>query len=143
MKNILFIKHFFAGMFILFVSTGSLSAQSAGEIEAMKLYPSVEPETTCIDSSERHASEYDLFLRGLFRIYKNHISSQDIGNCMFYPSCSEYALLSIRKQGIIVGTIDAIDRLTRCNKFSSDYYLQRTNSGLIIDPVRNICYEEK
>ncbi|MBN1131971.1 MAG: membrane protein insertion efficiency factor YidD [Bacteroidales bacterium] len=143
MKNIPFAIRFFAGISIFFAFSGSLTAQSAGEIESMKLYPAKVTENSCIDSSGMYASEYDLLLRGLFRLYKNHISSQDIGNCMFYPSCSEYALMSIRKQGIIVGTIDAIDRLIRCNRFSPDYYLDKTNSGLIIDPVRNIRYEEK
>ena len=34
--------------------------------------------------------------------------------CRFYPSCSEYAVLSIKKYGIIKGLRNAIKRLKRC-----------------------------
>ena len=36
-------------------------------------------------------------------------------HCRFYPTCSEYALISIRQHGVIRGSKKAIARLRRCN----------------------------
>ncbi|MDQ3239764.1 MAG: membrane protein insertion efficiency factor YidD [bacterium] len=35
--------------------------------------------------------------------------------CRYYPTCSEYSKLSIKKHGIIKGSIKSILRLLRCN----------------------------
>ena len=50
-----------------------------------------------------------------FLIYKTFISSQDKPSCVFTPSCSEYALESVRQKGIIRGWVSAFDRLQRCH----------------------------
>jgi len=38
--------------------------------------------------------------------------------CMYHPSCSEYAVLAIRKHGVIRGLPRAAWRLLRCNPWS-------------------------
>ncbi|MFN4219751.1 MAG: membrane protein insertion efficiency factor YidD [bacterium] len=38
--------------------------------------------------------------------------------CKYYPSCSDYAIISIEKYGPIKGTLKAIWRIIRCNPFS-------------------------
>ncbi|HAM88066.1 TPA: membrane protein insertion efficiency factor YidD [Candidatus Falkowbacteria bacterium] len=40
------------------------------------------------------------------------------GYCRFYPTCSEYAIQTIEKNGIIKGCISAIWRILRCNPFN-------------------------
>lgn len=40
------------------------------------------------------------------------------GFCRFYPTCSEYAVQSIEKYGIIKGGIKASWRIIRCNPFN-------------------------
>ena len=50
-----------------------------------------------------------------FLIYKTFISSQDNPSCVFTPSCSEYAVQSIQKSGIILGWLNTFDRLSRCH----------------------------
>ena len=35
--------------------------------------------------------------------------------CRFYPTCSEYTILSIKKHGFIMGWIKGINRILRCN----------------------------
>jgi putative membrane protein insertion efficiency factor len=40
------------------------------------------------------------------------------GYCKFYPSCSEYCKKSIKKKGIIKGTLACIWRVLRCNPWS-------------------------
>jgi len=41
------------------------------------------------------------------------------GFCRFYPSCSQYAIESIAKYGIIRGSVRSAWRLLRCNPFSA------------------------
>ncbi len=55
----------------------------------------------------------------LIRIYQKYISPLKKGNsCRFYPTCSEYAILALRKYGLIKGIFKTIWRLIRCNPFS-------------------------
>ena len=78
----------------------------------------------------------------MFRFYKKYISSQDYGKCSFTPSCSEYAITAVRKQGIIAGSINTIDRLTRCHNGNKRNYLPDEKTGLSVDEVRNLRYEK-
>ena len=39
--------------------------------------------------------------------------------CKFYPSCSEYAELAVRKYGVVKGSFKALIRIIRCNPFAS------------------------
>jgi len=130
-------------IFLLVLIQLTSYGQTSDEINSMKIYPVKEINNRFIDSSRINHSGYNQVFGLLFRLYKGHISSQDAGDCAFHPSCSEYGLSAIKKQGIIVGVINSIDRLSQCNKRSFNYYLHKTNEGLIIDPVRNIHYEEK
>ncbi|MCG9647952.1 membrane protein insertion efficiency factor YidD [Vibrio brasiliensis] len=36
--------------------------------------------------------------------------------CLFEPSCSEYAILALRKYGLVIGWRLTINRLTRCKQ---------------------------
>lgn len=69
----------------------------------------------------------------LFLGYKSFISSQDNNQCGFEPSCSEYAMLSLKKHGFIIGVMDACDRLLRCNGLNPDKYEYNEDSDLLID----------
>lgn len=71
----------------------------------------------------------------MFLFYKEFISSQDINSCVFTPSCSVYAIESIKKKGIIVGGMAALDRITRCNGLAYGYYDIDKETNLNIDPV--------
>jgi uncharacterized protein len=119
-----------------------IQAQYSSEIQSLKLKH--------LDQSERSVnynidySNDGLFLTAnrLFNFYKKYISSQDHGSCSFTPSCSEYALMSIREQGFLFGTMNALDRLSRCNGRNKRHYLQDDLTGLSIDEVRNHKYEK-
>jgi len=61
----------------------------------------------------------------LFRIYKSTISpliKQSLlfpeNGCRFYPTCSEYTSLAIKKHGILKGTLKGLWRILRCNPYS-------------------------
>ncbi|MCC6721565.1 MAG: membrane protein insertion efficiency factor YidD [Bacteroidia bacterium] len=74
-------------------------------------------------------------LRTMFYIYKNFVSSQDAQKCMFSPSCSEYAFLSMKKNGIVLGLIDFWDRFSRCNPLSHENYEVDIENKQFLDPV--------
>ncbi|MGG3383094.1 membrane protein insertion efficiency factor YidD [Heyndrickxia faecalis] len=40
--------------------------------------------------------------------------------CRFYPTCSQYAILAIKKYGAIKGTKKTINRLKRCNPYNRE-----------------------
>ncbi len=39
------------------------------------------------------------------------------GFCRFYPTCSEYAIQSLRNHGILKGSILSLKRIIKCNPF--------------------------
>ncbi|MCL2851054.1 MAG: membrane protein insertion efficiency factor YidD [Firmicutes bacterium] len=51
-------------------------------------------------------------------------------SCAFTPTCSEYALVAIKRHGIIVGWFLASGRILRCNPFA------RNNKGYEPVPYR-------
>jgi len=89
-----------------------------------------------------YTSEYKLVVKGAFIFYKNFISSQDASHCSFTPSCSEYALIAIGKQGLVAGSLNFFDRFSRCNSLSPENYPKDPHNHLLIDPVRDIHYEK-
>lgn len=53
------------------------------------------------------------------RLYQLVISPLVPANtCKYHPSCSEYAVLAIRKHGVLKGAALAAWRLLRCNPWS-------------------------
>ncbi|MDQ2679934.1 MAG: membrane protein insertion efficiency factor YidD [Candidatus Eremiobacteraeota bacterium] len=54
----------------------------------------------------------------LLRLYQKVISPLLPPSCRFYPSCSEYAVLSISKHGSLRGSILAGKRLARCHPWN-------------------------
>ena len=82
-------------------------------------------------------NEFKLVLTGGFAFYKTFVSSQDGVKCTFYPSCSVYALNTIKTNGLL-GIFDAIDRLTRCNGISPEKYHIHEPSQRFYDPVEKI-----
>ena len=58
------------------------------------------------------------FLTALIRFYQNAVSPYLGARCRFYPSCSHYAILAIRKDGALKGSAKAVWRILRCNPFS-------------------------
>lgn len=54
----------------------------------------------------------------LIKIYQKLISPMFPPSCRFYPSCSNYAIDSFNKYGVIKGGAKAIWRILRCNPFN-------------------------
>jgi uncharacterized protein len=82
-----------------------------------------------------HNNEAEQLASVLFLFYKKFISSQDYNSCVFTPSCSVYAMESIKKLGFLVGYMSAFDRLTRCSGLAAGYYPIDPKTHLNYDPV--------
>jgi len=81
-------------------------------------------------------NEIEFILSSLYVGYKMFFSSQDASNCVFTPSCSDYAIQTVKKNGLLVGPLDAIDRLMRCNTLSPDEYKIDKQTKHLFDPVK-------
>ncbi len=55
----------------------------------------------------------------LIKLYQRMVSPLFPASCRFYPTCSNYAIMAIRKYGILKGCAKAAYRILRCNPFCS------------------------
>lgn len=64
----------------------------------------------------------------LIKVYQRTISPDHgvvrrrISTCKFYPTCSEYAVLAMQKQGFFIGMVLTIKRIGRCNPWATGGY---------------------
>ncbi|MFZ8834528.1 MAG: membrane protein insertion efficiency factor YidD [Candidatus Caldipriscus sp.] len=58
------------------------------------------------------------FLILIIQAYRKYISPLKLQSCRYYPTCSEYAMISLQKYGLFKGTLKSIWRILRCNPFS-------------------------
>ena len=82
-------------------------------------------------------NEVDFIFSVVFIAYKELISSQDVDACVFTPSCSVYTIETIKKNGPLIGYLDAVDRLTRCNPGRSKNLPINKETGRYADPVQS------
>ncbi|MFZ8834481.1 MAG: membrane protein insertion efficiency factor YidD [Candidatus Caldipriscus sp.] len=54
----------------------------------------------------------------VIQAYRKYISPLKPPSCRYYPTCSEYAMISLQKYGLFKGTLKSIWRILRCNPFS-------------------------
>ncbi|MEL3913255.1 membrane protein insertion efficiency factor YidD [Treponema pedis] len=62
------------------------------------------------------------FLCACIIFYRKAVSPHFPSCCRYYPTCSEYALESIKKYGPFKGFAMAISRILRCNPFHKGGY---------------------
>jgi len=55
---------------------------------------------------------------GFLKFWRAFISPLYPPSCRYYPTCSEYAILSVEKHGTLKGLARAIWRVLRCNPWS-------------------------
>ncbi len=61
----------------------------------------------------------EILLISLIKAYQYLISPVLGQRCRFYPSCSKYAELALRKHGLFRGLYLTIKRVLRCHPFCS------------------------
>jgi putative component of membrane protein insertase Oxa1/YidC/SpoIIIJ protein YidD len=124
---------------ILFISIKTFSQSINSDIALLK--STFQPDKKVDNNFEylstfKDANNEFQFLASLFfASYKILISSQDVDACVFSPSCSVYAIESIKKHGIL-GILDASDRLQRCHPGANGHYPIDPKTGKFYDPVR-------
>jgi putative component of membrane protein insertase Oxa1/YidC/SpoIIIJ protein YidD len=69
-----------------------------------------------------------------FKLYKILLSNQDLDRCEFYPSCSHFSFLALKKAGLFKGYFLTFDRLSR-NGSTGEYNVLE-NYGYF-DPIEN------
>lgn len=122
--------------FFYFIYSCSLSnAQTKAEmLEIKKLFEN-QKNLTVYEFTKHNTNEIQLMFSCLFLFYKKYISSQDAMSCNFTPSCSEYGLEAVKKQGALIGILNTLDRLSRCNGLSQHNYSKHPATNLFHDPV--------
>ena len=58
----------------------------------------------------------------IIKFYQNWISPLKPPTCRFIPTCSNYAMIAIKKYGTIKGSFLTLKRLLRCQPFSKGGY---------------------
>ena len=58
----------------------------------------------------------------LIRCYQKLVSPILGRTCRFYPSCSEYFILAVRKYGLLTGSCKGIYRVARCHPWNRGGY---------------------
>ena len=61
-------------------------------------------------------------LVGMARFYQSAISPLLGAHCRYVPSCSEYFIQSVRKRGVVLGTLGGLWRICRCHPFAKGGY---------------------
>ena len=113
--------------------SASLRAQQIDELGLLQKAYSEPTKKKVFAEAKNNQNELQFTFSVLFLFYKTFVSSQDNSRCNFTPSCSEYALQSIKKFGLIKGSLNAMDRLSRCNGLAPEQYEVDEHLHLLID----------
>lgn len=52
------------------------------------------------------------------RVFSPHLHAVGVSNCIFLPTCSEYAYIAVSRHGLLRGTRLALARISRCHPLS-------------------------
>jgi len=58
------------------------------------------------------------FVIKLLRFWQVFVSPLYPPSCRYYPTCSQYAIMAVEKDGVLKGLVKAIWRVLRCNPLS-------------------------
>ena len=61
-------------------------------------------------------------LIGVVRVYQVLLSPVFGRRCRFYPTCSEYFILAVKKYGPVSGGLRGVWRILRCHRFHPGGY---------------------
>jgi putative membrane protein insertion efficiency factor len=130
------------GLLLLFSALlcGTLSAQLNDPYGFNNLKPIFSVSEDSIpklsSQNDKQNNELEFLLATGFNVYKAFFSSQDTPSCVFHPSCSEYAVQTFQKKGLLLGTLRIFDRLSRCHSlFNSNEYYFNPEKQRFYDPV--------
>ena len=95
-------------------------------------------QTTYQLTTDNHKSAEDYI-----GIYQKFISGLRGGECPMFPSCSNYALQAINRQGFVKGVVAGTDRLLRCGHEHKLYPITLQENGFkLLDPADEQLHPE-
>lgn len=63
------------------------------------------------------------FLIAMIKLYRKYLSPlKTRSHCIYFPTCSEYAIQAIEKYGAFKGSFLSIKRILRCHPFAKGGY---------------------
>ena len=122
-------------MFFFFLSFSCLAQKQEDLIKFKNLFAGESEKHSWGNELKDNKNELTFMFSAAFVLYKEVISSQDLDACVFSPSCSVYAIESIKQEGVIPGLFSALDRLTRCNPGRNKKLPVDLKTGKYYDPV--------
>lgn len=111
--NLSFIAYFFFSLFLLLTFFNPLHSSED------ELWNFSKPKQEKPEDDEILAGK--IFILGQIKLYQLILSEQQSDVCNFTPSCSHYAYRALKKEGVLMGSLMAIDRLQRCNPWAWNY----------------------
>ncbi len=134
--KLIFVRILIIFIFSFQIGKKVLLAQNLNDIEQFsQLFETHQAKTNYKAYLKGNSNELKQISTMLFVFYKEFFSSQDGNHCVFYPSCSAYTINAVKKQGIVVGLMNGVDRLSRCNRLSPENYKMYKNTNLFYDPL--------
>ena len=118
---------------LLLFSSISYSQEEYAEMSSWEpddLYPIY----ASFDSSGSYIKKPGILIASsLIGIYQKKISTQSLSRCPFYISCSNYALLAIKKYGLLIGMAFFVDRNCYRENIACWYYYElRENANGVL-----------
>ncbi len=125
-------------LFFTYVLSVSVTAQSHEEIiQFNNLFEVKQKHQHWSFAKSNNTNEIKFVFSNLYLTYKYFVSSQDLSTCVFSPSCSTYSIQCIKSHGLLIGTMESFDRLTRCNPLSPENYQIHNSSHRFIDNIED------
>ena len=112
-------------------------SQSASKLNRLKKLNKPKEKTDFSKYLKNSKNELEATAALLFIGYKDFLSSQDMNSCVFTPSCSVYAIESVKKRNIFEAYLMTFDRLSRCHPFiKQGEYPYKFETKKYYDPVQ-------
>lgn len=101
----------------------------------------VRPDAASSEVSGREQSVLETIAAAPVRFYQRFLGPYWGQRCSYYPSCSNYALLAIRKHGAVIGTVMTFDRLQHeANEARYSPLILKGGEIKVYDPLENNDY---
>lgn len=121
---------------LLGINEYTLAQQGLSKADRLKKIGKTNPEVNYTKYLKNSKNELQATGAVLFVGYKNFISSQDMGSCVFTPSCSVYAIESFQSDNPFLAYVKVFDRLSRCHPLTArGEYPRYKKTALLYDPV--------
>ncbi|MBA4422964.1 MAG: hypothetical protein C0390_07650 [Syntrophus sp. (in: bacteria)] len=128
---------------VITLAAALLWAQTSPADESLLRGPgkTIRAKANVTDSAAAHQGVLEDIAAAPVLFYQRFLSRHWGQSCAYYPSCSNYALLAIRKHGAVIGTMIAFDRLQHeTNEARTSPLILIGGQTRVYDPLENNDY---